>query len=157
LIVKTKNRALAALFLFTAVVGAALFTNFTVAQSNTNTLSGVFGCTLRDDRWGATPVVGNNYDVSGLVWILDASNKTFSGINMRYSFQANGSIARQPETIDKNAPIQIQSTELMGVYKMGFDEDDYIYMISTNGGNTLLLSAAGSSTWVSQSGICQKM
>lgn len=154
---KTKTRALVALLLCTAAVGAAFFTKFTVAQSNINTLSGVFGCTLRDDRWGTTPVAGNNYDVSGLVWILDASNKKFSGINMPYRFLQNGSIAREAETVDKDLTIQILPTELMGVYKMPIDDDGHIYLVSTNGGNTLLLSGASGSNYVSQSGICQKM
>ena len=158
---KTKNRALTALFLCTAVVGTALFTKTTVAQSNTNTLSGVFGCTMRDDRWGRTPQANNEYDVSGLIWILDATNKKISGMDFRYSFNNTnggyGSISHKEPKIYKDEPAPIEATELMNVYKLIGDGDGDLYLMATNGGNTLLVSSAGSNDLVSQSGICQKM
>ena len=143
------------------ILALSLYAGKTLAQLNSNALSGVYGCTMRDDRWGREPEPGRRYDVSGLVWILDATNKKASGIDMRYTFTTAssglGEIVRESERTYKDEPVQLLPTDLMNVYKMSIDEDGFLYLVATNGGNTLLVTEAGSRQWVSQSGICQKM
>jgi hypothetical protein len=147
-------------FLLFTVACVTFYAKQIRAQSSTNSLSGVYGCTLKDDRWGRSPQPGNKYDVSGLVFIIDMTNKKISGIDLRFEFQNNngqaGSVVRAQPKIYKDAPFNIASTELMNVFVMNSDGEDF-YIIATNGGNSLLLNTASSNSWVSGSGICQKM
>ena len=137
------------------------FNGNTFAQNNKNSLSGVYGCTMREDRWGRAPDVQANYDGSNLVWILDASNSTISGVDLRYKFQGVsgnlGSLVRQPDAIYKDFKTEIIPTELMNTYKLKVDEGEYVYLVAVNSGNSLLVNGAHGSRWVSQSGMCQKM
>jgi hypothetical protein len=157
---KSNSRFVFFAFLLFTVASVIFYAKQIRAQSNTNSLSGVYGCTLKDDRWGRSPQPGNKYDVSGLVFIVDMSNKKLSGIDIRYEFQNNngqvGNIVRSQPRIYKDEPFILTPTELMNVFIMNSDGEN-IYMVATNGGNTLLLNAASSGSWVSESGVCQKM
>lgn len=156
----TRKLFVLSILLVIAVV-VAMFAGKSMAQLSGNSLSGVYGCTMRDDRWGRTPEANHEYDVSGLVWILDATNKKMSGIDLRYRLSntsgGSGVVVRDPPRIYKDEAATIEATELMNVYKLTVDEDGYLYLVATNGGNTLLVTGATSNNWVSESGICQKM
>lgn len=131
------------------------------AQLSTNSLSGVYGCTVKDDRWGRVPQAGQQYDVSALVFLIDMTNRKISGIDLRYEFQNNngsvGNITRSKPRIYKDEPMELLPTELMNVFTMNVDGDGIWYLVATNGGNTLLVSGAESNYWVAENGVCQKM
>ena len=133
----------------------------TLAQLGADSLSGVYGCTVREDRWGRTPSPGTRSDVSSLVWTLDTSKLTVSGIDLRFRFEGEngqlGKITREAPEVYRDDPVRIERTALDHVFKMvAFDGDEW-YLVATNSGNTLLVSSASSSSFVSASGICQKV
>jgi hypothetical protein len=141
--------------------GAFFYAAQSQAQLNSGSLSGVYGCTVKDDRWGINPEVGNRYDVSSLVFTMDMTNKKMSGIDMRYTFNQsndpNGKITPAAHRFYKDETIYLSSTELMNVYEMNVDDDGKWFIVATNGGNTLLISGPPNKNWVSASGVCQKM
>lgn len=159
MIFKSTTTAFVSGMALTVLTLASVYVGTSVASTTANPISGLYGCTLRDDRWGITPNPNQQYDVSGLAWIFDASNKTISGVDLRFKFQSQSNrIERNAPVFYKNEPVKFSPTEINGIYKFDFSDDDgNIYVIPTNGGNTLLLSAASGNSFVAESGFCQKI
>lgn len=158
---KLPLKVISLLLLVVVAIAATFYAKQIRAQLSPNSLSGVYGCMIKDDRWGRTPQAGQQYDVSGLVFVIDMTNKKISGLDFRYQFENNngslGRITRNQPRIYKDEAIIISETSLMNVFTMDVDGDGAWYLVATNGGNTLLLSGADGANWVSASGVCQKM
>lgn len=143
----------------TLLTASALYVGKSTASTTVSGISGLYGCAMRDDKWGIAPVAGRTYDVSGLVWVLDATNKKISGIDLRYRFESSPiRIEREDAVFYKDEPISLEPTEIQGIFKFSFsDEDEDIYITATNSGNTLLLAGVGSTNHIAEVGLCQKM
>lgn len=159
MILKSTTTAFVSGMVLTVLTLASVYVGTSFASNTANQISGLYGCTLRDDRWGITPNPNQQYDVSGLAWIFDATNKTISGIDLRFKFPSHSSkIERNAPVFYKNEPVSFNQTEINGIFRFDFSEDDgNIYVIPTNGGNTLLLSAASGNSFVAETGFCQKI
>lgn len=127
--------------------------NTAMAQTG---LSGVYGCTLKDDRWGKSVNIGQDYDNNNLIFTIDFSSNMLNGIEIRYKFDASMKVTSIREVEYKNVPLVFTQTGINGIFK-SVDVDSTLYFTKVNAGKTLLLASGPSNNQVGASGMCQKM
>lgn len=136
-------------------IGCLLLASITASHAQTG-LTGSYGCTLKDDKWGKTASVGQDYDNNNLIFTIDFSTNMISGIEIRYKFDASMKITNVRETEYKNVPLVFTSTGINGIFKI-VDSDSTLYFTKVNGGKTLLLATSPGVSQIGASGMCQKM
>jgi hypothetical protein len=119
-------------------------------------LSGEYGCTIKDEFWGKTPKVGQEYDRNGLIFTIDFSRNLMSGIELRYKFDSTMKVIEISKFEYKNEPVTFKATGLKNIFILQ-DGNDVIYFTIVNGGNTILLANPPNGNYIGGSGACQKM
>ncbi len=146
----------AALSLVSAVALTAavtFYTSNTKAQS-TPTLSGSCGFVSNAQKWGFTPIAGTKYDWGTAYGVYNFDAKTVTFANSDVEVKAVGTEPSYSERIITGQITITAHPSIPNTYKVGSaGSNDYMTVISTNGGNTFLLAGRmGDST-----GVCQKL
>lgn len=125
----------------------------TKAQS-APTLSGSCGFVSNSQKWGFTPIAGNKYDwgVAYGVYNFDAQTVVFANSDVDVK-----AVGTEPDYSERviTASITISAhPRIPNTYKVSFQgSEDYMTVISTNGGNTFLLAGRNGDA----TGVCQKL
>ena len=146
----------------TAMLALTVFATYNIkpkiANAQSASLSGQYGCVLNKNFGGYTTELNGNSYTSNFLMYIDFSGNTFqrqiagvtnfnqSTANVSYSNQTGSiTVASGPVTNSYTVSGTYQSSVVMG-----------ITVVSVNGGNTLLVSESATSD-IPTTGVCQKV
>ena len=146
----------AALSIVSAVALTTAMTFYTAntkAQS-TPSLSGSCGFVANPQKWGFVPIAGNKYDWGIGYGVYNFDTRTVIYANSDVDVKIVGTEPSYSERIITYKITVTAHPDIPNTYKIGSEvNNDYMTVISTNGGNTLLFAGRrGDST-----GVCQKI
>ena len=145
--------ALSIVSAFALTTAMTFYTSNTKAQSSA-TLSGSCGFVSNAQKWGFTPIAGNKYDWGIAYGVYNFDTKTVTYANSDVDVKVVGTEPSFSERVITGDITITAHPNIPNTYKVGsVGSDDYMTVISTNGGNTFLLAGRmGDST-----GVCQKL